>query len=70
MRFSDALRELAGIEGAQVHRSWWVARDAVQSAAREDGKLVLLLVGGTKAPVSRSFTRVLRDDGWISGGES
>lgn len=65
MRFSDALRALAGIEGAQVHRSWWVARDAVESASREDGKPVLLLLGGIKAPVSRSFTRALRDDGWI-----
>jgi DNA-binding LytR/AlgR family response regulator len=65
MRFSDALSELTGIEGAQVHRSWWVARDAVKSSSREDGKLVLLLLGGAKAPVSRSFTRALRSDGWI-----
>jgi len=65
LRFSDALSELRGIEGAQVHRSWWVARDAVQSARREDGKLYLILREGTKAPVSRTFTRALKADGWL-----
>jgi len=64
LRFSDALAELRGIEGAQVHRSWWVARDAVESTRREDGKLFLILHGGTKAPVSRTFTRALRAQGW------
>ena len=29
MRLSDAVEELEGLEGAQTHRSWWVARDAV-----------------------------------------
>jgi len=65
MRFSDALRELAGIEGAQVHRSWWVARDAVQCAARGDGRLNLLVFGGTNVPVSRSFTRALKNREWL-----
>ena len=26
MRLADAVRELAGVEGLQTHRSWWVAR--------------------------------------------
>ena len=65
LRFSDALAELRGIEGAQVHRSWWVARDAVASSRREDGKLLLVLRDGTEAPVSRTFTRALREDGWL-----
>jgi LytTr DNA-binding domain len=65
LRFSDALLELQGIEGAQVHRSWWVARDAVASSRREDGKLLLVLRDGTEAPVSRTFTRALKEDGWL-----
>ena len=32
MRMGDAITELDGLEGAQTHRSWWVARDAVESA--------------------------------------
>jgi DNA-binding LytR/AlgR family response regulator len=65
LRFSDALAELRGIEGAQVHRSWWVARDAAQSSMREEGKLFLVLRDGTKAPVSRTFTRALQANGWL-----
>jgi hypothetical protein len=65
LRFADALGELEGIEGAQVHRSWWVAREAVESLRRDDGKLFLVLRDGTKAPVSRTFTRALREEGWF-----
>jgi DNA-binding LytR/AlgR family response regulator len=65
LRFSDALRELRGIKGAQVHRSWWVARDAVKSSRRDDGKLFLVLSDGTKAPVSRSYMRALQVEGWL-----
>jgi hypothetical protein len=65
LRFADALAELRGLEGAQVHRSWWVARDAVESSRRENGNLFLVLRDGTKAPVSRTFTRALRDSGWF-----
>jgi LytTr DNA-binding domain len=65
LRFSDALAELEGIEGAQVHRSWWVAKDAVTATARDGGKLLLVLRDGTKAPVSRSFVRALRAKGWF-----
>lgn len=64
LRFSDALAELEGIEGAQVHRSWWVARTAVVSSAREDGRQMLVLPDGTMAPVSRSYARALRAKGW------
>jgi DNA-binding LytR/AlgR family response regulator len=59
------LAELQGIEGAQVHRSWWVARDAVSSSRRVDGRLVLVLRNGTETPVSRTFTRALKEDGWL-----
>ncbi|MGD9964945.1 MAG: LytTR family DNA-binding domain-containing protein [Hyphomonadaceae bacterium] len=64
MRLSDAIAELEGIEGAQTHRSWWVARDAVQSARREGVRLTLLLKGGVEAPVSRPNIRPLREAGW------
>lgn len=65
MRFADALRELAGVEGAQVHRSWWVARDAVETAGRENGKPVLVLRDGRKVPISRGYMRSLKADGWL-----
>lgn len=64
MRLSDALDELEGLEGAQTHRSWWVARDAVQDVQRGDGRAVLGLAGGVSAPVSRRYARALRASGW------
>lgn len=64
MRLSDALGELAGLEGAQTHRSWWVARDAVEGVRRGDGRARLTLKGGVEAPVSRRYARALRAAGW------
>ncbi|RZJ95614.1 MAG: LytTR family transcriptional regulator [Brevundimonas sp.] len=64
MRLSDALEELEGLEGAQTHRSWWVARDAVRDVERGDGRAVLTLDGGLVAPVSRRYARALREAGW------
>lgn len=64
MRLSDAVGELDGIEGAQTHRSWWVAKDAVVEVARGDGRATFVLKNGARAPVSRSYARALRAEGW------
>ena len=64
MRLSDALTELEGLEGAQTHRSWWVAKDAVRGVTRGDGRATLTLEGGLAAPVSRRFAKALREAGW------
>jgi hypothetical protein len=65
MRLYDAIRELDGIEGSQVHRSWWVAKDAVRDVLRGDGRLTLQIKGDVEAPVSRSYAKVLKADGWF-----
>ena len=65
LRFRDALRELDGLDGAQVHRSHWVARAAVASVERRNGRIALRLVNGNRVPVSRSFAPALRDRGWL-----
>ena len=65
MRLSDAIAELEGIEGAQVHRSWWVARDSIAEAERGDGRATLTLKDGSEVPVSRTYARVLRERKWI-----
>lgn len=64
MRLSDALIELEGLEGAQTHRGWWVARDAVRAVSRGDGRATLTLEGDIQAPVSRRYAKALRDAGW------
>lgn len=65
LRFADALQELAGAHGWQVHRSWWVAAEAVEAARWRRGAGELTLVGGLTAPVSRTYRAVLREAGWF-----
>lgn len=65
MRLIDAIGELEGLEGAQTHRSWWVAREAVESSRREGDRVTLVLKGGIEAPVSRPNIKPLRDAGWF-----
>ena len=65
MRLADAVAELEGIEGAQVHRSWWAAREAIAEARRGDGRATLTLKDGSEAPVSRTYAKLLRERGWI-----
>lgn len=65
MRLSDAIAELDGAEGAQTHRSWWVARAAVERVERGDGRATLHLPSTVAVPVSRTHYRSLRDAGWF-----
>ena len=65
MRLADAVAELDGVEGMQVHRSWWVARDGIADARRGDGRASLTLKSGAPVPVSRTYAPALRDSGWI-----
>lgn len=65
MRLSDAVAALSGLDGAQTHRSWWVARDAVTDAETGGGRAVLALSDGVKAPVSRGNFQKLRQAGWF-----
>jgi DNA-binding LytR/AlgR family response regulator len=65
MRLADAIGELDGVEGAQTHRSWWVAKDGVETARRDGDKVLLKLKDGAEAPVSRPNVRPLRDAGWF-----
>ncbi len=65
MRLYEAIRELDGIEGSQTHRSWWVAKTAVIDTARTNGRVNFTLKGDLSAPVSRSFAKALKQDGWF-----
>ena len=54
LRMRDAVQEVAPLIGAQVHRSWWVARSAVRETHREGRGVRLVLTGGVEARVSRA----------------
>jgi len=57
---------LSGVEGLQVHRSWWVARRAIEGVERDGRNLRLRLVDGETAPVSRASVAKLRAAGWLA----
>jgi hypothetical protein len=63
-RFVDALDELSRAHGWRVHRSWWVAADAVEDVSWRRGAGEMRLVGGLMAPVSRTYAPVLKEAGW------
>ncbi|MEP2533309.1 LytTR family DNA-binding domain-containing protein [Shimia sp.] len=63
MRLSDAIAEMEGVEGFQVHRSHWVAKDAIRSAHNGQGRAMLSLACGTQVPVSRNYRPVLEKAG-------
>jgi hypothetical protein len=65
LRFADALDDLALAHGWRVHRSWWVAADAVEAVRWRKGAGEVCLAGGLTAPVSRSHAPVLREAGWF-----
>ena len=60
MRMSDALAMLADARGLRVHRSWWVAEDAVSDARIEGRKISLSLKNGLSIPVSRRYAADVR----------
>lgn len=57
---------LSGVEGLQVHRSWWVARRAIEGVEKDGRNLRLRLVDGETAPVSRASVAKLRAAGWLA----
>ncbi len=54
MRMREAIAQMQDQDGLSVHRSYWVAKDAIQSLQKSEGKHFLLLINGDKIPVSPS----------------
>lgn len=59
MRFRDAVAELGDL-GLPVHRSWWVARDAIAALEPDGRSLRLRLTDGSYVPVSRANAPAVR----------
>lgn len=64
-RMRDAEAEMVPMDGMRVHRSWWVARRAVEQVLRDGRNTRLRLTGGIEAPVARERIAALRDAGWL-----
>lgn len=65
MRFNDALIALEAGDGLRVHRSWWVARKAVDLVRWRAGRGELALSNGVKVPVSRTYAGAVRAAAWV-----
>ena len=65
MRLGDAIEEIEGVAGERVHRSWWVARQAVEASRPLGRRLSLTLTSGLEVPVSREAASRLRRLGWF-----
>lgn len=59
LRLSDAVAELAPLAGRQVHRSWWVADDAIEHFERTGRAGQVRLSNGLTAPVSQRYLKDL-----------
>lgn len=52
--------------GLQVHRSWWVEKDAVEAWYKDDRAVTLVLKNGLHVPVARNRVAKLRSAGWLA----
>lgn len=66
MRLTDAIEALRDRAGFRTHRSWWVARDAVEHARFRQGRGELTLANGLKVPVSRAFATTVKAIDWAA----
>ena len=64
-RFSEAVAEMRGVPGVQVHRSYWVATSEIEAVAPSGKGVSVRLKNGLCGPVSRSNLGVLRAEGLL-----
>ncbi|WP_299471975.1 LytTR family DNA-binding domain-containing protein [uncultured Roseibium sp.] len=63
-RMKDAVTYLALFDGAQVHRSWWVAKSFVTTIERQGRDWVIFSEFGDRIPIGRGRTKLLRELDW------
>ncbi|MBL4660312.1 MAG: LytTR family transcriptional regulator [Alcanivoracaceae bacterium] len=65
MRMKDALIELKNYNGMQVHRSYWIAIDAVANVKKQSRKTILTMKNGIEIPVSRKYLVAIKEAGLL-----
>ncbi|MBL4660052.1 MAG: LytTR family transcriptional regulator DNA-binding domain-containing protein [Alcanivoracaceae bacterium] len=65
LRMKDALVELKDYKGLQVHRSWWVAIDAVMDVKKQTRKATLIMKNNIEVPVSQKYLPMLKEAGLV-----
>ncbi len=66
MRLSDAISEMDSVVGFSTHRSHWVAHEAVTGHEVDGDRPVLVLLDGTRVPVSRTYSAGIEAHGFCS----
>ncbi|WP_300532410.1 LytTR family DNA-binding domain-containing protein [Maricaulis sp.] len=62
---SEAIARTRPGSGMRVHRSWWVAREAVARTERRGRDHVLILVDDRVVPIARGRVDQLKQAGWL-----
>ena len=57
MRIGDAERDLAGLGGMRVHRSWWVSRRHATRLLRRNGQPYVVTSLGAEIPIGRAYRK-------------
>lgn len=65
MRLADAMREVGGTPGLQVHRSHWIALGQVTGTTRKGDGALLAMTCGTEIPVSRANMPAIKEAGLL-----
>lgn len=66
IRLRDAIAEMDAAPGQQVHRSWWIAADGIQTVETDGRKRTIRLRNGAYAPVARDSVSKLERAGFLS----
>ena len=61
MRLADALMELSDYGGMQVHRSHWVAFDALERVIKDGRRRFAVLKTGVHVPVSQTYYEQMKE---------
>lgn len=63
----DAVNQLqaCGWDGIRIHRSHWIARDAVDHFAKRGNRHVVYLKHGEELPVGQTYLQLVRDAGFV-----
>lgn len=65
-RLADAIAQLHGTDGLQVHRGWWIAAGAVVGVEGDGGRTIVRMRNGLGVPVSRTYLQAVRGRTWAS----
>lgn len=60
MRLGDAVRDLEGLNGMQVHRSWWINLAHIARVEKGGNGPEIVLTTGARVPVGRSYRVAFR----------